>query len=141
MIFFDIDLKAVLRRPQEDNKLLSVYFIEQILFYYSSLAFDFKSKEKVNAFFIKIIQLYQENIALNDYIDFSFVNEYYMQLSLDIINKIYIDDIHEKYGCKHPNYDMLEFLSKSEPNFLEYLNMYKTLYCESILHNALAHLE
>jgi len=141
MIFFDIDLKVVLKRPQEDNKLLSVYFIEKILFCYSSLAFDFKSKEKINEFFIKIIKLHQENVSLNKYVDFAFVYEHYMRTSSDIINRFYAEDINEKFGCKCLNYNISEFLSKSDPNFLDYLNLYKTIDHEAILHNALTQLE
>ncbi len=139
MIFFDINLRCVLRRPQEDNKLLSVYFIEQILFYYSSIAFEFKSKEKINAFFSKIIQLYHENITLNLYIDFAFVYEYYNRMSPDVINRFYIEDINETFGCNSLNYDMLEFLCKSNLNFSNYIHLYTTIDHETILRNALAH--
>lgn len=89
MIFFAINLSNVLRRPQENPKLLSVYFLEQILFYYSSIAFEFKSKEKISAFFREIIQLYQEYIPLQQYIDFAFVDEYYERMSFAVINKFY----------------------------------------------------
>lgn len=140
MIFFAINLSNVLRRPQENPKLLSVYFLEQILFYYSSIAFEFKSKEKISAFFREIIQLYQEYIPLQQYIDFAFVDEYYERMSFAVINKFYCEDVTETCGCTSLNYDLLDFLSKSNLNFLAYLHMYATLDHEGILRTALAHL-